>query len=72
MLCTSHLAPKWFQDDQKKFSKGILPVTKEQINEERARNAEIAARPIKKVCVYIEIDNVCVCMCVLSRRNVSI
>ena len=45
----SHLAPKWFQDDQKKFTKGILPVTKEQIAEERARNMEIAARPIKKV-----------------------
>jgi hypothetical protein len=31
------LAPKWFQDDQKKFTKGQLPVTKEQIAEERAR-----------------------------------
>jgi len=45
----SHLAPKWFQDDQKKFSKGQIPVTKEQIAEERARNMAIAARPIKKV-----------------------
>ena len=43
------LAPAWFQDDQRKFTTKILPVTKEQIQEERERNMAIAARPIKKV-----------------------
>lgn len=41
--------PEWFAEDERKFNKPMLPITREQIAEMKARWREINARPIKKV-----------------------
>ncbi|RCI02084.1 AdoMet-dependent rRNA methyltransferase spb1, partial [Rhizopus stolonifer] len=41
--------PEWFLDDEKKHNKPNLPVTKEAMNQLRAKLRALDARPIKKV-----------------------
>lgn len=41
--------PDWFTDDEAKFCKKQLPITKEMVEVYRAKLKEIDARPIKKV-----------------------
>lgn len=41
--------PEWFREDEEKNMRPIDPVTKEEIEEEKARLRAIDARPLKKV-----------------------
>tara|TARA_R110002050_G_scaffold101049_2_gene209210 strand:- start:392 stop:1939 length:1548 start_codon:yes stop_codon:yes gene_type:complete len=41
--------PLWFMDDEKEHNKPQAPVTKEQVNEIKARFMDLNARPIKKI-----------------------
>ena len=41
--------PEWFINDERKHSRPHLPVTKAQIQEYKARQKAIDARPIKKM-----------------------
>merc|ERR1719311_269835 len=41
--------PKWFQDEENKFNKPELPVSKELMAQFREKLKEINARPIRKV-----------------------
>lgn len=45
----SHLAPKWFREDEEKHCRRNLPVTPELVKEYKQRLREIDAKPIKKV-----------------------
>lgn len=41
--------PRWFADDEAKHFCPIMPVTKEEVREEKDRLKAIDARPIKKI-----------------------
>ncbi|KAJ9518925.1 hypothetical protein QJQ45_026217 [Haematococcus lacustris] len=41
--------PRWFAEDERRHMRPILPVTKEEVAEEKARLRAVDARPIKKV-----------------------
>ena len=41
--------PEWFEDEERNYTKANLPVTKEAMEEYKAKMKEIDARPIKKV-----------------------
>lgn len=41
--------PAWFADDENKYNKPQMPVTKEDVQQWRDMVKEIDARPIKKV-----------------------
>lgn len=43
------LLPSWFAEDEKRHNQPLKPVTKEEIDAEKARFREINARPAKKV-----------------------
>lgn len=45
----SHLAPKWFREDEEKHCRRNIPVTPEQVREYKQKLREIDAKPIKKV-----------------------
>ena len=41
--------PEWFVDEEKKYYKKMIPVTKDQVDEYKQQIKEINARPIKKI-----------------------
>ena len=41
--------PDWFEDEEKKYYKKAMPVTKEEVEEYKQQIREINARPIKKI-----------------------
>lgn len=45
----SHLAPKWFREDEEKHCRRNIPVRQELVNEYKQKLREIDAKPIKKV-----------------------
>lgn len=45
----SHLAPKWFREDEEKHCRRNLPVSQELVKEYKQKMRDIDAKPIKKV-----------------------
>lgn len=41
--------PRWFAEDERRFMRPIAPVTKAEVEEEKARLRAIDARPVKKI-----------------------
>ena len=41
--------PTWFQEDEEKHCKKMIPLPKESLNEYKQKQNDINARPIKKV-----------------------
>lgn len=44
----SHLAPKWFREEEEKYNRRIIPVRPELVKEYKQKLREIDAKPIKK------------------------
>lgn len=45
----SHLAPKWFREEEEKYCRRNIPVSQELVEEYKRKIREIDAKPIKKV-----------------------
>lgn len=45
----SHLAPKWFREEEEKYCRRNIPVSQELVEEYKRKIKEIDAKPIKKV-----------------------
>lgn len=45
----THLAPKWFREEESKYCRRNVPVSQELVNEYKQKLKEIDAKPIKKV-----------------------